>query len=159
MSDTISSNTVVSITYTITDDKGEILESNDVPTTFIYGRDKQVIEKIEQALKGHKAGDTVHVELSPDEGFGPYQPELTYTDDINNVPDQYHHIGAEVEFKNDQGESRIFRVSNIEGDKLTVDGNHPFAGMTVTYNISVKQVRDASSGEQADGPQDISQLH
>jgi FKBP-type peptidyl-prolyl cis-trans isomerase SlyD len=159
MSIAITNNTVVSITYTITDDQGEMLGSNDIPTTFIYGRDKQVIEKIEQALKGHKAGDTVHVVLSPDEGFGPYQPELTYTDDISNVPDQYHHIGAEVEFRNDQGHSRLFRVTGIEGDKLTVDGNHPFAGMTVTYNISVKQVRNATAEELKDGSQNISALH
>lgn len=159
MPDTISNNKAVSITYTISDDRGDILESNDVPTTFIYGRDRQVIEKIERALRGHEAGDTVHVELSPEEGFGPYQPELTYTDELDNVPDQYHHIGAEVEFRNDQGESRIFRVTRIEGNKLTVDGNHPFAGMTVTYNISVQDVRDATPGELKDSPQNLSQLH
>jgi len=156
---TITNDKAVSITYTITDDQGDILESNDIPTTFIYGRDKQVIEKIERALKGHKAGDTVNVVLSPDEGFGPYQPELSYTDDINNVPDEYHHIGAEVEFRNDHGDSRLFRVTGIEGDKLTVDGNHPFAGMTVNYNISVKEVRDATDAELADGSKNISALH
>ena len=159
MSSTIANDKAVSITYTITDDQGDILESNDIPTTFIYGRDKQVIEKIERALKGHKAGDTVNVVLSPDEGFGPYQPELSYTDDINNVPDEYHQIGAEVEFRNDHGDSRLFRVTGIEGDKLTVDGNHPFAGMTVSYNISVKEVRDATDEELADGSKNTSALH
>jgi FKBP-type peptidyl-prolyl cis-trans isomerase SlyD len=92
-------------------------------------------------------------------GFGPYQPELTFTDDINNVPPEFHSIGAEVEFKNDHGESKIFRVSEIKDGKLTVDGNHPFAGKSITYNITVKEVRDATASELANGVENGDVLH
>ena len=114
MPDTISRNKLVTITYSITDENGEMLESNDIPTSYVHGLDKQIIEKIEKALEGHAAGDEVHVTLSPEEGFGQYQHELTFTDDIENVPEEFHHIGAEVEFRNDQNESRIFRVTRID---------------------------------------------
>jgi len=159
MSDKITKNKFVSLVYTITDDDDNILERIDMPIQYIQGAKSQVIEKIEVALDGHKTGDLVHVILSPEEGFGPHQAELTFSDDINNVPPQFHSIGAEVEFQNDKGESKIFRVTNIEDGKLTVDGNHPFAGKSITYNITVKEVRDATADELKHGVENMNALH
>lgn len=147
MSNKITENKFVSLTYTITDDDDNILERIDMPIQYIQGINTQVIEKIETALEGHQVGDMVQVTLSPEEGFGAHQPELTFSDDINNVPPQFHNIGAEVEFQDDRGESKIFRVTRIEDGMLTVDGNHPFAGKTITYNINVEEVRDATADE------------
>jgi len=159
MSDKISQNKLVSLVYTITDDSDEVLERNDIPIQYIQGVNSQVIEKIEQALEGCQTGDLVQVSLTPEEGFGPYQPELTFTDDIDNIPPEFHSIGAEVEFQNDHGESKIFRVSKIKDGKLTVDGNHPFAGKSITYNITVKEVRDATDSELANGADNMKVLH
>lgn len=159
MSDKITNNKFVSLTYTITDENNNILERIDMPVQYIQGVKSQVIEKIENALDGHKEGDLVQVTLSPEEGFGPHQPELTFSDDINNVPPQFHSIGAEVEFQNDQGESKIFRVSHIEDGKLTVDGNHPLAGKNITYNITVTKVRDATEDELKHGIENMNALH
>lgn len=159
MSDLIKKDKFVSLTYTITDESDDTLESTDMPINFIYGRDNQVIEKIEQALLGKKQGDAVSVNLSPEEGFGEHQVELTFTDDIANVPPEFCHVGAEVEFQNDHGESKMFRVTRVEDGKLTVDGNHPFAGKSVTYNITVSTVRDATSEELANGVASSPQLH
>ncbi len=159
MSDKITNNKFVSLVYTITDDDDNILERIDMPIQYIQGVKSQVIEKIEIALDGHEVGDLVHVTLSPEEGFGPHQPELTFSDDINNVPPQFHSIGAEVEFQNDKGESKVFRVTAIEDGKLTVDGNHPFAGKSITYNITVKEVRDATADELKHGVENMNALH
>ncbi len=159
MLDKISKNKFVSLTYTITDENNNILERIDMPVQYIQGVKSQVIEKIENALDGHKEGDLVHVTLSPEEGFGPHQPELTFSDDINNVPPQFHSIGAEVEFQNDQGESKIFRVTHIEDGKLTVDGNHPLAGKKITYNVTVTKVRDATADELKHGVENMNALH
>jgi FKBP-type peptidyl-prolyl cis-trans isomerase SlyD len=159
MSDKISKNKFVSLTYTITDEDDNILERIDMPIQYIQGAKSQVIEKIEIALDGHQVGDMVNVTLTPDEAFGAHQPDLTFSDDIANVPPQFHSIGAEVEFQNDQGESKIFRVTHIEDGKLTVDGNHPFAGKTIIYNITVKEVRDATSNELANGVENMNALH
>lgn len=159
MSDKITRNKLVSLVYTITDEIDNVLERTDMPIQYIQGVKSQIIEKIELALEGHQTGDIVHVTLAPEEGFGLHQPELTYTDDINNVPPEFHSIGAEVEFQNDHGESKIFRVSEIKDGKLTVDGNHPFAGKSITYNITVKEVRDATASELADGVQNMNALH
>jgi FKBP-type peptidyl-prolyl cis-trans isomerase SlyD len=96
-------------------------------------------------------GDTVEVTLTPEEGFGENDPELTYTDVIENVPDEFRRIGAEVEMMNDQGDSKKFTVTHIEDGKLTVDGNHPMAGKIITFRIKVTDIRDASPDEQANG--------
>ncbi|MBT8438405.1 MAG: FKBP-type peptidyl-prolyl cis-trans isomerase [Gammaproteobacteria bacterium] len=159
MPEKITKNKFVSLTYTITDENDNILERIDMPIQYIQGVKSQVIEKIEKALEGHVTGDMVHVTLTPEEGFGEHQPELTFSDDINNVPPQFHTIGAEVEFQNDHGESKIFRVTKIEDNKLTVDGNHPFAGKNITYNISVKEVRDATASELKNGVGNMNALH
>lgn len=159
MTNSICKDKYVSLTYTISDEKGDILERIDLPINYIQGRNSQVIEKIEKALEGRKQGDEIKVELSPEEGFGPYQEELTFTDDIDNVPTQFHQIGAEVEFKNDHGEAKVFHVIKIEDGKLTVDGNHPFAGKAITYNIMVNEVRDATPEEMANGVANMPRLH
>ena len=159
MSDKITNNKFVSLVYTITDEENNILERIDMPIQYIQGAKSQVIEKIEIALDGHQVDDLVHVTLSPEEGFGAHQPELAFSDDIANVPPQFHSIGSEVEFQNDQGESKIFRVTEIADGKLTVDGNHPFAGKTITYNITVKEVRDATTDEFKHGVENMNALH
>lgn len=159
MSETIKQNKHVTLTYTITDDSGEIVERIDVPIQYVHGRQSQVIEKIETALEGHQEGDNVAVTLTPEEGFGPHLPELTFTDDLANVPPEFQTIGAEVEFQNDHGETKMFRVTRIEDGKLTVDGNHPFAGKNITYNITVTGVRDATPEELANGVQNMPSLH
>lgn len=159
MSENICKNKFVALTYTITDETDEVVERIDLPIQYIHGAKSQIIEKIEVALEGHKVGDLVHVLLTPEEGFGPHQPELTFTDDINNVPPQFHSVGAEVEFQDDHGVSKLFRVIKIENGQLTVDGNHPFAGKNVTYNLLVKEVRDATADELINGVENMNALH
>ncbi len=159
MSDQIKKDKYVSLTYTITDETDDVLERIDMPINFVCGRDSQIIEKIEQALIGRSEGDAISVTLTPAEGFGEHQEELTFTDDVENVPQQFRQIGAEVEFQNDHGESKTFRVIKIEDNKLTVDGNHPFAGKVITYNIKVTGVRDATPEELVNGAANTPRLH
>lgn len=158
MADIIAKNKFVSLTYTITDETNEILERIDLPVPLILGHNSQLIEKIEQALVGKRQGDTVSVTLTAEEGFGPHLPELTFTDDIQNVPEEFRRIGAEVQFQNDQGETKDFRVVSMADGKLTVDGNHPLAGKDITYNITIVEVRDATADEMASGVENRS-LH
>jgi FKBP-type peptidyl-prolyl cis-trans isomerase SlyD len=159
MSDIIAKNKFVSLTYTITDETDEIVERIDLPVPLILGHNSQLIEKIEDALIGKKTGDVISVELSAEEGFGPHQPDLTFTDDLQNVPEEFQRIGAEVQFQNEQGETKEFRVISIENGKLTVDGNHPLAGKAITYNIAVSEVRDPTPEEMTNGVENQPSLH
>ena len=147
----VAQNKVVSFVYSIVDTDGTLLEQSDLPISYVHGGKHDLFEKVEQALDGAVAGDTVEVTLTPEEGFGENDPELTYTDVIENVPDEFRRIGAEVEMMNDQGDSKKFTVTHIEDGKLTVDGNHPMAGKIITFRIKVTDIRDATLDEQVSG--------
>ena len=142
---------VVSFVYSIVDESGELLEQSDLPISYVHGGKHELFEKVEQALDGAVINDTVEVSLTPEEGFGPHDPDLTYTDDLENVPEEFRNVGAEVEMMNDQGDSRKFTVTRIEDGKLTVDGNHPMAGKVITFRIKVTDIRDATLEEIANG--------
>ena len=142
---------VVAITYTIVDDSGIILEQSDIPVYYVHGGPNDMFPDIEAALDGCTLGDSVEVVLPPEKAFGYHDPAMTFTDDIDNVPPEFRRVGAEVEMQNDRGETRSFFVSKIEADKLTVDGNHPYAGKTLTYAVTVADIRDATEEEKQKG--------
>ena len=147
----VEDNKVVSFTYSIVDDSGELLEQSDLPISYVHGGKHDLFDKVVQALDGSVIDDSVEVSLTPEEGFGPHDPDLTYTDDIENVPAEFRRIGAEVEMMNDSGESRTFTVTRIDGGKLTVDGNHPMAGKIITFRIKVIDIREATPEELENG--------
>ncbi len=155
----IGPNKLVQFTYFITDETGTLLEQVDIPVSYVHGADSGIFDKIEQALEGCQVGERVEVPLSVEEGFGPHRPELTFTDDIENVPEQFRHVGAEVEMQNDRGEVKTFTVSHIEGGRLTVDGNHPLAGKSLVFTIDVLEIRDATPEEIRQGRAGAEPLH
>ncbi len=147
----VGKNKVISITYSIVSEDGEILEQSDIPVFYAHGGVNQMFPEVEAALEGHVVGDTIEVVLPPGKAFGEHDPSLTFTDDLDNVPPEFRHVGAEVQMQNDRGETRSFFVASIENGKLTVDGNHPFAGKTLTYSVTVKEIRDATEDEMKKG--------
>jgi FKBP-type peptidyl-prolyl cis-trans isomerase SlyD len=151
MSDSVTQNKVVDITYLIKDDSGTAIEQNDVPVSYLHGVHGDLLPALEQALEGKKVGDSTEVEVSPAESFGEYDPNLTFIDKIDNVPQEYRQIGAQAQFQNENGETKTFVVSKIKGEQITLDGNHPFAGKTVTFVVNVKAIREASEQELAEG--------
>ena len=161
MGQCIDKDKVVSFVYSIEDESGEILEQSDLPISYVHGGKHDLFEKIEQELEGAVISDTIAVSLNPEEAFGAHDPNLTYTDDIENVPPEFRRIGAEVEMMNDKGDSRKFIVTRIENGRLTVDGNHPMAGKVITFNIKVTGIRDASPDEIENGvePMPMPVLH
>ncbi len=161
MSPRVAANKVVSITYVIRDESGEICEYRDLPVAYIHGGGRPLFAQIETALEGKKVGDKATVNLSPEQGFGDHDPSLTFTDDINNVPPELRYIGAEFQAESDQGDRRDFRVTRLDGDRLTVDANHPLAGKHLTYEVTVVGIRDASDEElrTGDAEPDLSVLN
>jgi len=143
-SDIIKTGKFVSLSYSIADDQGNVLEQSDLPMSYVYGGDTELLGGVDHAILGKKAGDSVKVTVPPEKGFGEHDPDLTFTDDLENVPSQFRQLGAEVEMRNESGESKTFYVTRIENGKLTIDGNHPMAGKTLTVSIKILDVRDAT---------------
>lgn len=134
----------VSLTYTISDSDGNLMEQNDIPVSYIHGGESELIGGMDRAVLGKCVGDKVEMTLSANDGFGPHDPDLTFTDNLDNVPPQFRHVGAEVQMQNDEGEIKTFYVSKIENGKLTVDGNHPLAGKALIVSVNILEVRDAT---------------
>jgi FKBP-type peptidyl-prolyl cis-trans isomerase SlyD len=145
--DPIRKDKVVSLTYTLCDQRGLVFEQVDVPVSYLHGHASGVFDKIERQLEGRRPGDSLQVTLSPEEGFGRHNPSLAFTDDIENVPPELRYIGAQLEAQNASGEILNFVVTGIGDGKLTVDANHPLAGQTVQFNVTVREVRDATPDE------------
>jgi FKBP-type peptidyl-prolyl cis-trans isomerase SlyD len=147
MTDTIRKGKVVSVTYTLHDERGQIFEQSDIPVPYLHGHGSGLFDKIEQQLEGRRVGDSIEATLSPDEGFGPHDAALTFTDDLENVPPELRYLGARLEAQNASGEQLTFVVTRIENGKLTVDANHPLAGQTVKFRVTIRDVRDATPEE------------
>jgi len=144
---TIEQGKLVSLTYRIYAESGELLEQSDLPVSYIHGGHSELIGGLDRAVAGKRAGDEVELEVEPEQGFGPHDPDLTFTDAIENVPPQFRRVGAEVQMQNDSGETKTFYVTKIDDGRLTVDGNHPFAGKRLRIKVWIKDVRDPTAQE------------
>ena len=125
----ISNQKLVSMTYSIHEGTN-LLENVDTPVSFVYGKETNLLPIVEKSLVGKEKGNELTIEVSPELGFGDIDKNLIFIDSTDNVPKEYSKIGMQIDFENDKGLKRKFRVTNIDKDKITFDGNHPFSGKT-----------------------------
>lgn len=118
---------------------------------YVQGGNSGLLPSIESAVAGRKIGDRVEVTLMPEDAFGEHDPDLSFTDDIENVPPQFRHVGAQVQMANEAGETKTFHITAIGDGKLTVDGNHPLAGQNATCVVNILDIREATAEELAKG--------
>ena len=135
----ISNNKLVSIIYSIYEESN-LLEKSDNPVSFIFGKETNLLPIVENSLKNREKGDEVSIEVSPNLGFGEIDKNLIFSDKRQNVPEEYAKTGLEIDFANDKGDKRKFRVTNINDSVITFDGNHPFAGKILVYKIKIIDV-------------------
>ncbi len=144
----IAENTVVTIDYELTDESGNVLDrSKGGNFAYLHGA-KNIIPGLENALSGKTTGDQISVAVSPEEGYGirdesrlqAVHREMFPSDTDLEVGMQFHAEGPE-------GEVLLVTVASIEGDEVTVDGNHPLAGVNLNFQVSIVDVRDASEEE------------
>jgi len=145
--DKITPGKFVSLTYSICDETGRMLEQHDLPVSYIHGGDVELIGGMDRAVAGKRAGDTLEVLVPPEQGFGRHDPALTFTDDIDNVPPELRYLGAEIAMQNEAGEMRTFYVTRIDNGRLTIDGNHPMAGKTLKVHVRIAEVRDPTQAD------------
>jgi FKBP-type peptidyl-prolyl cis-trans isomerase 2 len=122
-----------------------LLENVDTPVSFIYGKETNLLPIVEKSLIGKEKGNELTIEVSPELGFGNIDKNLIFIDSTNNVPKEYSKIGIQIDFENDKGLKRKFRVTNIDKDKITFDGNHPFSGKTLIYKIKIIDVANTEA--------------
>ena len=144
----ITANKVATITYILKDNDGTLIDQadKDSPFAFILGVGS-IIPGLETALEGKKAGDKINVTIEPAEGYGDRHDDMIQVmskemfEGVDEVTPgmQFHAQTAE-------GMS-VVTVTGVEDDNVTVDGNHPLAGVTLNFDVDVLEVRDPTEEE------------
>ena len=152
MSETIQDGKFVELTYQVTDKKsGHVLTRVEFPLGYVHGHNEILAPSVHQELEGKSTGDVIKVPIDGNQIFGPRDESLVFTDRIENVPDEYRHIGTSILMENDKGQPRSFIVTRMDDATLTVDGNNPLCGREVVFTLEILTVRDATDEETGAG--------
>jgi FKBP-type peptidyl-prolyl cis-trans isomerase SlyD len=149
----IATNSVVLIDYTLTNDQGNVIDTSSgrEPLAYLQGH-QNIIPGLESALEGKSAGDRVQVSIAPAEGYGERDESLSQA-----VPRQMFEdadqitVGMQFHTQTEQGHQQVVTVTAVDADHVTVDANHPLAGETLNFDVTVVEVREALPEELAHG--------
>src|ERR1700720_4926136 len=144
----ITADRVVTIHYTLKDDAGVVLDSSagGDPLAYIQGHGN-LVSGLEKALEGKQDGSGVAVSVEPSEGYGKFDAAL-----IQRVPKRSLQGSGEIkkgmqfQARTEDG-MRLFTVTGVMGDMVTLDGNHPLADQTLHFDVQVVAVREATTEE------------
>jgi len=148
----ITANKVVTIDYVLTDDKGEVLDRSDEGNfSYLHGA-QNIIPGLENALTGKSTGESLSVSVQPEEGYGVRDEGMQQVISRDMFgPDQEIEAGMQFHAQSPQGETMVITVKQVDGDDITVDGNHPLAGISLNFAVSVIDIRDATQEEMEHG--------
>jgi FKBP-type peptidyl-prolyl cis-trans isomerase SlyD len=143
----IGKDTVVSLSYELSDTSGKVIEKTKEPVTYLHGGYDGIFPLVESALQGKSVGDICMVTLEPDDAFGEYEAEMVRTEPKDLFPENIS-VGMQFEGAIEGSDDyTIYTVTKIATDKVVVDGNHPLAGQTLVFSGTVTQVRSATREE------------
>ena len=152
MSDVIQDGKFVELTYKVTDCKtGHVLTRVEFPLGYVHGHNEILAPSVHMALAGKRAGDVIEVPIDGNQIFGPRDESLVFSDQIENVPEEYRKVGTSILMENDRGQTRSFLVTHMDDEKLTVDGNNPLCGREILFTLEILAVRDATAEETSAG--------
>ncbi len=144
----IETNKVVTIDYTLKNAGQEIIDTTegDEPLAYLHGMGN-LVPGLEKALEGKAAGDSLQVVIPPAEGYGERdeakvgKAPLSEFAEVGEVTP-----GMQFEAEGPDG-SDMVTVISVEGDTITLDANHPLAGETLHFDVTVRTIRDATDEE------------
>jgi len=151
----VARNTVVTLDYSVTDVDGELVDAGQEPLVYLHGGYDDIFPLIEEAVHGKAVGQSVTVKMQPDDAFGEYDETLLQVEPRSDFPDGLQ-VGMQFEgvaedSPDDDDDVLIYRVTEIAGDKVVLDGNHPLAGMALIFTCTVTGVRPATADEIRNG--------
>lgn len=143
----IARDQMVSIHYTLNDKDGNQIDASkaDEPLSYIQGHG-QIIPGLEKALEGAEAGEEVKVNVAPEEGYGPHLPERVV--DVPKANFEFEpEVGGVVQAQMPDGRHTFLQVKGLDAESVTLDGNHPLAGLDLVFEVVVDGVRPATDEE------------
>ncbi len=148
----IGKNTAVAIDYTLTIDGGFVVDASEKghPLWYLHGHGN-IIPGLEKALVGLATGDKKTVEVSPEEGYGAYDKDRVHEVPKSRFPQGSYSVGDVVTATSPDGHEMEAKITAMDAKHFTLDFNHELAGKTLTFAITVADVRQASKEELAHG--------
>ena len=147
----VAKETVVAIEYTLKDDQGNIIDASGDrgPMEYLHGA-QNIIPGLEQGIEGLAAGDTKQVVVQPQLGYGEYSEKLLQHVPLSAFGANTPQVGMRFHAETNLG-MRVLTIKKIEGEEVTLDGNHELAGKTLHFDIKVVSVRAAELSELSHG--------
>ena len=144
----IVENSVALIDYTLTDNEGKVIDSSEGagPLAYLHGAGN-IIEGLEEALLGKEAGAEVKASIEPAKGYGERNDDMQQEvpkdlfGGVENIE-----VGMQFQSETDQGPVMVTVVA-MNDEMITVDGNHPLAGIHLNFDVKIREVREASKEE------------
>lgn len=143
---------IYTVHYRLKNLTGEVVDTSEggEPLQFLEGSDN-VIEGIQQAVRGRAPGDCLEVTIPPAMAYGEHNPDL-----VRKVPrsafENVENLQVGMKFQTNTGdEAQVVQVVGIDGNLIRVDANHPLAGFTLYFDLEIISVREATDDEVAAG--------
>jgi len=143
----IAQDTIVSLDVQLSDVHGNLIQRSAEAVQYLHGGYDGIFPAVEAALEGKSPGASVVVRLEPEDAFGDYDAELVQLAARSQFPP---HLEVGMQFEQEDrpdDELLICTVTDIAGDQVVLDGNHPLAGMALSFACTVVAVRVATEAE------------
>ncbi|MFP2962363.1 peptidylprolyl isomerase [Myxococcus sp. 1LA] len=148
----VAKDSVVSLEYKLHLGDGQVIDQSapDQPLSYLHGH-RQIVPGLEGALEGMGLGDSKQVVVAPGQGYGEHDPAGVRTVPRNMLPPGFSpQAGQTLMAQTDQGDIPL-RIQEVRDDAVVVDLNHPLAGKTLHFDVTVKGVRAATQEELTHG--------
>ena len=142
----IQEGSIVSVEYTLTDDDGKVIDTNvgKEPLTFMQGAG-QIVSGLEKELQGLKPGDQKKVRVKPEDGYGMPNRDAFQEMPRETIPVEAQKPGVTLMAKAPDGRTMPIRVHEIKEKTVIVDLNHPLAGKTLNFDVTIKDIKAAET--------------
>jgi FKBP-type peptidyl-prolyl cis-trans isomerase SlyD len=132
----------VALEYTLSDETGAVIESNKgkEPLSYVHGK-SQIIPGLEKELSGMKVGEEKKIQVKPEDGYGPINPDAFQEIPKDKLPPEAVKVGTMLMAQSSQGQAIPVRVHEIKDTTVIMDFNHPMAGKTLSFDVKVSEIK------------------
>jgi FKBP-type peptidyl-prolyl cis-trans isomerase SlyD len=137
----IRNGSVVSFEYTLSDENGEVLQSNKgkEPVTYTHGQ-HEIIPGLEKGLAAMEVNEEKSIRVKPEEAYGQVDPQGFKEVPKSDIPTTELDVGTPLNARGPQGEELLIHVSEVKDDTVVLDFNHPLAGKTLHFDVKVVDI-------------------
>lgn len=146
MSNSIQKGKVVGFAYHLKNSQGETLDKSEEPLLYLHGW-QNIIPGLEKELEGLVDGDSKDVTVPPEEGYGQYNEALVFQVPKTELPAEAE-LQVGMEFQTDTPEGNmVLYLQEVRDADVILNGNHPLAGETLHFSVTIKSIREATKEE------------